>query len=58
MGQPVQGIPAQGLHVPQMGGLSAMGFMQTDVNGASNSGAGMGLPVSNVLRPICCQTDM
>ncbi len=46
MGQPVQGIPAQGMHVPQMGGLSAMGFMQTDVNGASNSGAGMGLPVS------------
>ncbi|CAL5223409.1 g5921 [Coccomyxa viridis] len=46
MGQPVQGIPAQGMHVPQMGGLNAMGFMQTDLNGASNSGAGMGLPAA------------
>lgn len=44
MGQPVQGIPAQGMHASQMGGLSAMGYMQTDVNGASSSGAGLGLP--------------
>ena len=50
MGQPVQGIPAQGMHVPQMGGLGGMRFMQTDVNGASSSGAGMGMPVSAYAR--------
>ncbi len=47
MGQPVQGIPAQGMqpgmHAQQMGSLGAMGFLQTDANGASSSGAGIGL---------------
>ena len=41
MGQPVQGMPAAGMHVPQMSGLSAMGFMQTEVNGGSGNGMGM-----------------
>ncbi len=41
MGQPVQGMPAAGMHVPQMSGLSAMGFMQTEVNGGSGAGMGM-----------------
>ena len=41
MGQPVQGMPAAGMHAPQMSGLSAMGFMQTEVNGGSGSGMSM-----------------
>ena len=41
MGQPVQGMPAAGMHVPQMSGLSAMGFMQAEANGGSAAGMGM-----------------
>ena len=55
MGQPVQGIPAQGMHAQQMGGLSAMGFLQTDANGASSSGTGIGL---TPLSPVPTATSM
>lgn len=59
MGQPVQGIPAQGMqqgmHAQQMGSLTAMGFLQTDANGASSSGTGIGL---TPLSPVATATSV
>lgn len=51
----MQGIPAQGLHAQQMPGLTTIGFMQADVNVASSSGTGMGLPS---LSPVGCMPTL